>query len=67
VELIVSGGTVIHVESGHRVDSYFDIPMLRSMKGWWKKCFFYKNNLARITASTHVTPTFYKDKFFLCK
>jgi hypothetical protein len=34
MELTISGGTVVHVKSGHGVDPYFDIPMPRSMKGW---------------------------------
>jgi hypothetical protein len=33
-ELIISGGVVIHVKSGHGADPYFEIPMPRSMKGW---------------------------------
>jgi hypothetical protein len=33
-ELMVSEGVVIHVKSGHGVDPYFNIPMLRLMKGW---------------------------------
>jgi hypothetical protein len=37
VELMISGGEVIHVKSGHGVDPYLDIPMPRSMKGWRKK------------------------------
>jgi hypothetical protein len=36
VELTISGGMVIHVKSGHRVDPYLEIPMPRSMKGWQK-------------------------------
>jgi hypothetical protein len=36
-ELTISEGAVIHVESGHGVDPYPEIPMPRSMKGWQKK------------------------------
>jgi hypothetical protein len=36
-ELMISGGMVIHVKSGNRVDSYLEIHMPWSMKGWWKK------------------------------
>jgi hypothetical protein len=43
-ELIISGGVVIHVKSGHGADPYFEIPMPRSMKGWWKKWFYLKND-----------------------
>jgi hypothetical protein len=32
-ELTISRDAVIHVNFGHGVDSYFDIPMPRSMKG----------------------------------
>jgi hypothetical protein len=44
VELTISGGTVIHVKFGHDVDPYFNIPMPRSMKGWWKKWFYLRND-----------------------
>jgi hypothetical protein len=44
VELIVFGGAVIHVKSRHGVDPYFDIPMSRLMKGWWKKWFYSRND-----------------------
>jgi hypothetical protein len=37
VELMTSGGAVIHVKSGHRADPYLEIPMPKSMKGWRKK------------------------------
>jgi hypothetical protein len=32
VELTVSGGAVIHVKLRHVVNTYFDLPMLKSMK-----------------------------------
>jgi hypothetical protein len=38
------GGTVIHVKSGHGVDPYLEIPMPKSMKGWWKKWFYLRND-----------------------
>jgi hypothetical protein len=41
--LMVSGGAVIHVKSGHGLDPYFNIPMPRSMKGWQKKWFYMRN------------------------
>jgi hypothetical protein len=44
VELIVSRGAVIHVKSKHIVNPYFDIPMTRLMKGWWKKWFYLRND-----------------------
>jgi hypothetical protein len=34
VELTISGGMVIHVKVGYRVDPCLEIPMPRSMKGW---------------------------------
>jgi hypothetical protein len=39
-KLTTSGGTIIHVKSGHGVDPYLEIPMPRSMKGWRKKWFY---------------------------
>jgi hypothetical protein len=30
--------------SEHGVDPYFNIPMSRSMKGWWKKWFYLRND-----------------------
>jgi hypothetical protein len=33
-ELALSGGAVIHVKFGHGVDSYLEVPMPESMKGW---------------------------------
>jgi hypothetical protein len=42
VDLIVFGGTIIHVKSRHGFDPYFDIPMPRSMKGWQKKWFYLR-------------------------
>jgi hypothetical protein len=44
VVLIVSGGMVINVNSGHRVNPYLDIPMPSSMKGWRKKWFCLRND-----------------------
>jgi hypothetical protein len=44
VGLTISGGAVIHVKFGHGVDHYFYIPMPRSMKGWWKKWFYLRND-----------------------
>jgi hypothetical protein len=44
VELTISGGAVIHVKSGHGEDPYLEIPMPRSVKGWWKKWFYQKND-----------------------
>jgi hypothetical protein len=44
VELMTSGGAVIHVKSGHGADPYLEIPMPRSMKGWRKKWFYVKND-----------------------
>jgi hypothetical protein len=41
---MISLGTVIHVKVGHRVDPYLEIPMPRSMKGWWKKWFYLRND-----------------------
>jgi hypothetical protein len=43
-ELTVSRCAVIHVNSGHGVGPYFDIPMPRSMKGWPKNWFYLRNN-----------------------
>jgi hypothetical protein len=62
-ELTISGGTVIHVKSGHGVDPYLEIPMPRSMKGWRKKWFYLKNNdsslLLAFTSGRHVPLTFW--------
>jgi hypothetical protein len=41
---MIFGGVVIHVKSGHGVDPYLEIPMPRSMNGWWKKWFYLKND-----------------------
>jgi hypothetical protein len=43
-KLTIFGGTVIHVKLGHRVDPYLEIPMTRSMKGWWKRWFYLRND-----------------------
>jgi hypothetical protein len=43
-ELMISGGVIIHVKAGHRVDPYLEIPMPRSMKGWRKKWFYLRND-----------------------
>jgi hypothetical protein len=57
VELIVSGGTIIHVKSGHRFDPYCDLPMPRSMKGWQKKWFYLRNDAStRLPAFTGSRP-----------
>jgi hypothetical protein len=39
------GDVVIHVRFGHDNDPYFDIPMPRLMKGWWKKWFYLRNDV----------------------
>jgi hypothetical protein len=45
MELIIwGGGQVILIMSGHGIDPYFDIPMLKSMKGWQKKWFYLRND-----------------------
>jgi hypothetical protein len=44
VELMIFGGTVIHVKAGHRGDPYLEIPMPRSIKGWQKKWFYLRND-----------------------
>jgi hypothetical protein len=44
VELMISGGAVIHVKLGHIIDPYLEIPMPRSMKGWRKKWFYLEND-----------------------
>jgi hypothetical protein len=43
-ELMISGGMIIHVKSGHGVDPYPEILMAMSMKGWWKKWFYLRND-----------------------
>jgi hypothetical protein len=43
-ELALSGGAVIHVKSGHGVDSYLEVPMPQSMMGWQKKWFYLTND-----------------------
>jgi hypothetical protein len=45
-EVAVLGGMVIHVKYGHGVDHYFDIPMSKSLNGWWKMGFFLRNDAA---------------------
>jgi hypothetical protein len=35
---------VIHAKSGHGDDPYFNIPMLKSIKAWWKKWFCLRND-----------------------
>jgi hypothetical protein len=37
-------GAIIHVNFGHDVDSYFDIPMPRSLNEWQKECFYLRND-----------------------
>jgi hypothetical protein len=44
VELKLLRSVVIHTMSEHGVDPYFNIPMSRSMKGWWKKRFYLRND-----------------------
>jgi hypothetical protein len=44
VELTISVGTTIHVKSGHGVDPYLAIPMLRSINGWQRRWFSLKND-----------------------
>jgi hypothetical protein len=44
VELMIFGGTVIHVKARHRGDPYLEIPMPRSIKGWQKKWFYLRND-----------------------
>jgi hypothetical protein len=39
-ELTTSGGAVIHVKLGYRVDPDLEIPMPMSRKGWWKTWFY---------------------------
>jgi hypothetical protein len=39
---------VIHIKSGHGIDTYFDIPMPRSMNEWWKKWFYLGNDVAAL-------------------
>jgi hypothetical protein len=56
-ELMISGGTVIHVRLGHRVDPYLEIPMPSSLKLWRKKWFYLKNdNSAPLPAFTDGHP-----------
>jgi hypothetical protein len=33
----------IYVKSLHGVDPYFQLPMYKSMDGWWKVCFFLRS------------------------
>jgi hypothetical protein len=47
-ELTISGGMVIHVKARHRLDPYLKIPMPRSMKGWWKKWFYLRNDASAL-------------------
>jgi hypothetical protein len=57
LELTISGCMVIHLKVGHRIGPYPKIPMPRSMKGWWKKWFYLKNDdLASPSAFTHGLP-----------
>jgi hypothetical protein len=44
VELTISRGAVIHVKFRHGVDPYFDTPIPKLMKGWWKKWFYLRND-----------------------
>jgi hypothetical protein len=45
-EMMVSGGMVIHVKSGHDVNPYFDILIPRSMNAWQKMWFYRRNDAA---------------------
>jgi hypothetical protein len=47
-KMMVLGGMVIHIKSGHGIDTYFDIPMPRSMNEWWKKWFYLGNDVAAL-------------------
>jgi hypothetical protein len=57
-ELTLSGGAVIHVKPGHGVNPYFNIPITSSIKGWWKKWFYLRNDasapLPTFTDSHHI-------------
>jgi hypothetical protein len=48
MELTISRGSVLHVKSRHGVDLYFDILMPKSMKGWWKKWFYLRNDASTL-------------------
>jgi hypothetical protein len=37
-------GVIVHVKFEHSIDPYFDIPMPKLMKGWWKKWFYLRND-----------------------
>jgi hypothetical protein len=52
-ELTVSGGAIIHVNSGHGVDPYFNILIPKSMK-WWQKKWFYLRNDASTSLPTFI-------------
>jgi hypothetical protein len=41
---MTSRGVVIDVKSGHGVDPYLEISAPMSMKGWWKKWFYLRND-----------------------
>jgi hypothetical protein len=41
---MISESLVIHVKTGHGVDPYLEVPMSRSMMGWWKKWFYLRND-----------------------
>jgi hypothetical protein len=45
---MISRGVVIHVKSGHGVDQNLEIPMPKSMKGWWKKWFYLRNDASAL-------------------
>jgi hypothetical protein len=47
-ELMISGGTVIHVKVGYGVDPYLEIHMPRSVKGRWNNWFYLKNNASTL-------------------
>jgi hypothetical protein len=57
VELMISGGMVVHVKSAHGQDPYLEIPLPSSMKGWRKKWFYLRNDTsALLPVSTGTRP-----------
>jgi hypothetical protein len=45
---MASRGTIIHVESGPGIDPYLKIPRPMSMKGWWMKWFYLRNDVSAL-------------------
>jgi hypothetical protein len=43
-EAAILGGVDIYVRSGHGVDPYFQLPVFGPSDGWWKVCFFFRND-----------------------